>query len=150
MPTETDLGWDTMEPITYLTGLGTVISGYLWFLWHNREVSYRTVLTESTSRQQRKLYGERGFDGERYGELIDEARGLRRAIKRVAGDYDLRWEQGETEEGRRAGNALRIVRREEERKANGGSGPNGRSWRGREEDEEDDVGFQFPAFVTNI
>lgn len=113
---ETDLGWDTMEPITYLTGLGTVISGYLWFLWHNREVSYRTVLTETTSRQQRKLYLERRFDAERYAELIDEARGLRKAIKRVAAEYDLSWEQGETKEGKRAENALRIVRREEDRK----------------------------------
>src|SRR5690606_15558971 len=41
---ETSLGWDVMEPVTYLAGLSTVLGGYLWFLYHNREVSYRSVL----------------------------------------------------------------------------------------------------------
>jgi Protein of unknown function, DUF607. len=29
---ETDLGWDTMEPVTYLVSLSTLMAGYLWFL----------------------------------------------------------------------------------------------------------------------
>ncbi|EEB91970.1 hypothetical protein MPER_09589 [Moniliophthora perniciosa FA553] len=36
-----DYGWtcrDVMEPITYLSGLSTVICGYLWFLYRGREV----------------------------------------------------------------------------------------------------------------
>lgn len=103
-----------MEPITYLTGFGTAIVGYLWFLWHNREVSYRTVLTETTSRRQQKLYGKRGFDIESYQELITEVKGLRRAIKRVAWDYGLEWDQGDTKRGQCVGRALEVVRREEE------------------------------------
>lgn len=118
-----------MEPITYLTGLGTVISGYLWFLWHNREVSYRTVLTETTSRRQAKLYIARGFNVERYHDLIDEVKELRSAIKRVAWDYDLTWDQGNTDAGKRAKRALQIVRKEENRDAGG------RKRHGEEDDE---------------
>jgi len=129
---KTSLGWDTMEPITYLTGLGTVISGYFWFLWHNREVSYRAVLTESTSRRQQKLYAERGFDIETYQDLIQEAKELRKAIKRVASDYELEWDQGNTDMGQRAKNALNIVRKAEmkDKKGNRGDGD-------KDEDEED-------------
>ncbi|KAI5118836.1 hypothetical protein M0805_006156 [Coniferiporia weirii] len=116
---DTELGWDTMEPITYLTGFGTVISGYLWFLWHNREVSYRTVLSETTSRRQQKLYAERGFDIEAYHELIDEVKGLRREIKRVAWDYELDWDQGKTTAGERSRVALDIVRKEEAKERKG-------------------------------
>ena len=119
---DTGLGWDTMEPITYLTGLGTVISGYLWFLWHNREVSYRSVLTETTSRRQQKLYVERGFDVERYHELIDEVKELRKAIKRVAWDYELTWDQGNTSAGKHATRALGIIRNEEGRENKGVTG----------------------------
>ena len=104
-----------MEPITYLIGLGTVISGYLWFLWHNREVSYRSVLTETTSRQQRKLYAERGFDIDRYNELVGDAIELRKSIKRVALDYGIEWDQGHTDLGQDAQRALAVVRKEEAR-----------------------------------
>ncbi|EJD02742.1 uncharacterized protein FOMMEDRAFT_167913 [Fomitiporia mediterranea MF3/22] len=112
---KTSLGWDVMEPVTYLTGFGMVIGSYLWFLWHNREVSYRTVMTETTSRRQHMLYSEQGFNVDAYHELISEAKALRRAIKRVAWDYELDWDQGDTEAGRNAPRALEIVRREEER-----------------------------------
>ena len=104
-----------MEPITYLTGLGTAIAGYIWFLWHNREVSYRTVLTESTSKRQQKLYVERGFNIERYQELIEDAKDLRKEIKRVAWDYDLTWDQGDTDAGKQSKRALQIVRKVEAR-----------------------------------
>ncbi|KDQ08655.1 hypothetical protein BOTBODRAFT_48115 [Botryobasidium botryosum FD-172 SS1] len=127
---KTSLGWDTMEPITYLTGLGTVISGYFWFLWHNREVSYRAVLTETTSRRQQKLYAERGFDIEAYQDLIQEAKELRKSIKRVASDYELEWDQGNTDMGQRSKKALDIVRKAEMKDKNGGSR--------KDEDKEDD------------
>ncbi len=112
---DTELGWDTMEPITYLTGLGGAIAGYIWFLWHNREVSYRTVLTESTTHRQHKLYAERGFNIEHYQELIEDAKELRRDIKRVAWDYDLTWDQGDTDAGKQSKRALQIVRKVETR-----------------------------------
>ena len=126
-----------MEPITYLTGLGTVISGYRWFLWHNREVNYRSVLTERTSHRQSKLYAERGFNIEGYHELIDEVKDLRKAIKRVAWDYELSWDQGDTEAGQKAKRALQIIRGEEEREK-------GRSKRHDDEVPDEDQVRCFP------
>ncbi|CDR87103.1 related to COQ2-para-hydroxybenzoate--polyprenyltransferase [Sporisorium scitamineum] len=110
----TELGWDVMEPVTYLTGLGTILGGYIWFLIHNREVSYRAVLNETTSRRQQKLYIEKGFNVERYQELIEEVKDLRKTIKKVAEDYDLEWDQGETKAGKQNKKALKIIRKQEE------------------------------------
>ncbi|GAC96542.1 para-hydroxybenzoate-polyprenyltransferase [Pseudozyma hubeiensis SY62] len=110
----TELGWDVMEPVTYLTGLGTILGGYIWFLIHNREVSYRAVLNETTSRRQQKLYIEKGFNIERYQELIQEVKDLRKTIKKVAEDYDLEWDQGETKAGKQNKKALKIIRKQEE------------------------------------
>lgn len=110
----TELGWDVMEPVTYLTGLGTILGGYIWFLIHNREVSYRAVLNETTSRRQQKLYIEKGFNIERYQELIEEVKDLRKTIKKVAEDYDLEWDQGETKAGKQNKKALKIIRKQEE------------------------------------
>ena len=126
-----------MKPITYLTGLGTVISSYLWFLWHNRDVSYRSVLTETTSKRQRKLYAERGFEIERYNDLVAESIALRKAIKRVASDYGLEWDQGDTELGRTAERALDVVRKEEARiERNGAQRKHSRDEDEGEEDEQ--------------
>ncbi len=93
--------------------LGTILGGYIWFLIHNREVSYRAVLNETTSRRQQKLYIEKGFNVERYQELIEEVRDLRKTIKKVAEDYDLEWDQGETKAGKQNKKALKIIRKHE-------------------------------------
>lgn len=109
----TELGWDVMEPVTYLTGLGTILGGYVWFLIHNREVSYRAVLNETTSRRQQRLYVEKGFNIERYQDLIEEAKELRKTIKKVAEDYDLEWDQSETRAGKQTKHALKIIQKHE-------------------------------------
>lgn len=93
----TDLGWDVMEPVTYLVGLTTVISGYLWFLYHNREVSYRSMLNITVTRRQAKLYDERGFDVERWEELVQEGKELRAEVRKVAREYDVDWKEGKKE-----------------------------------------------------
>ncbi|CEH19517.1 related to coq2-para-hydroxybenzoate--polyprenyltransferase [Ceraceosorus bombacis] len=116
----TEYGWDVMEPATYLVGLGTLMGGYVWFLLHNREVSYRAVLNETTSRRQQMLYEQRGLNVVRYEELIDEAKSLRSQIKRVAEDYGLEWDQGETVSGQKAKRALDVVRRREAADEKGG------------------------------
>ncbi|KAF8902582.1 hypothetical protein CPB84DRAFT_1678813 [Gymnopilus junonius] len=67
-----DYGWDIMEPITYLSGLSTVILGYLWFLYQGREVSYTSVLARSISARREALYKAQGFDIERWIELVNE------------------------------------------------------------------------------
>lgn len=86
---ETDLGWDTMEPVTYLVGLSTLIGGYMWFLYHNREVSYRSALNITISRRQSKLYGLKGFDLPKWEGLIEEGNAIRKEIKAVASEYDV-------------------------------------------------------------
>lgn len=91
------------------------IGSYLYFLWRNREVSYRGVLTDATSRRQEKLYAERGMNMDHYQELIEDAKGHRKAIKAIAEDYGLEWDQGDTVAGRSAKRALRVVRKDEEK-----------------------------------
>ena len=132
---ETDLGWDTMEPVTvsnlyiqfhcgslispqYLVGLSTLICGYLWFLYHNREVSYRSALNLTISRKQAKLYHERGFDAQRWDSLIEEANAYRKEIKQIAGEYDVDWDEKADEKDDKVTEAMRKVRndRKAERK----------------------------------
>ena len=90
---ETDLGWDTMEPVTYLIGLSALMGGYLWFLYHNREVSYKAALNLTISRRQTKLYEDRGFNLERWESLIEEGNALRKEIRAVAAEYDVDWDE---------------------------------------------------------
>ncbi|TFL07857.1 hypothetical protein BDV98DRAFT_39671 [Pterulicium gracile] len=83
-----DLGWEVMEPVTYLSGLSTVICGYLWFLYQGREVSYSSVLDKSISSRRQAQYLSRGFDIERWVELTAEQKGLKAQIRNIARDYD--------------------------------------------------------------
>ncbi|KAJ3819285.1 hypothetical protein F5878DRAFT_611743 [Lentinula raphanica] len=92
-----DYGWDVMEPITYLSGLSTVICGYLWFLYQGREVSYSSVLDRSVSSRREALYKQRGLDIEKWMELVSEKRHLMREIGQIKEDY----EQPQGEKGRR-------------------------------------------------
>ncbi|THH17232.1 hypothetical protein EW146_g3537 [Bondarzewia mesenterica] len=93
-----DYGWDVMEPITYLSGLSTVVCGYLWFLYQGREVSYSSVLDHSISARREALYKARGLDIERWGDLIAEARTLRREIGQIAQDYEQNWQKEKDED----------------------------------------------------
>ncbi|CAO1630604.1 unnamed protein product [Parajaminaea phylloscopi] len=131
-------GWDFFEPLSYLTGLGGLICGYSWFLIHNRDVSYRAVLSETTSRRQQRLYLERGLNMEKFQELLDEARQLRKAIKNVAEDYDLEWDQGETASGKRHKKALDVIRKTEAIKEQQQSGSSKRKDEDDAEDRDDD------------
>ncbi|KAJ3995319.1 hypothetical protein F5050DRAFT_1573813 [Lentinula boryana] len=92
-----DYGWDVMEPITYLSGLSTVICGYLWFLYQGREVSYSSVLDRSVSSRREALYKQRGLDIEKWMELVSEKRHLMREIGQIKEDY----EQPQGEESKR-------------------------------------------------
>jgi len=93
-----DLGWDIMEPVTYLSGLSMVIIGYLWFLYQGREVSYSSVLQRSISARREALYKSHGFDIDRWLDLVSEAKSLRREIGKIAEDYDERlWHERQEE-----------------------------------------------------
>ena len=136
---ETDLGWDTMEPVTvsgifsiehgqimtlgqYLVGLSTLMCGYLWFLYHNREVSYRSALNLTISRRQTKLYAAKGFDLPKWEALIEEGNALRKEIKAVASEYDVEWDETADEQSEIVTEALKKNR--DEKKENGGNKKN--------------------------
>ncbi|GAD99064.1 conserved hypothetical protein [Paecilomyces variotii No. 5] len=126
---ETDLGWDTMEPVTYLVSLSTLMGGYLWFLYHNREVSYRSALDFTISKRQQRLYQMKGVDLHRWDSLIDEANSLRKEIKTIAAEYDVDWDERKDEGDERVTKALK-----QERKQKNGKSRDSKS----DEDEEDE------------
>lgn len=126
---ETELGWDVMEPVTYLVGLSTLIGGYMWFLYHNREVSYRSAMNFTVSRRQSKLYEQRGFDLPRWENLIEEGNRLRREIKLVAEEYDVDWDERKDELDEKVAEALRKERKKRDM-------TNKKS--GKQDEEEDD------------
>ena len=124
----TPYGWDTMEPITYLGGLSTIMLGYLWFLYHNREASYRSALSLTVSRRQNALYVAHNFDVVKWENLIEEANALRKEIKMVASEYDVDWDETADEVSKDVHKALKKERQKEKK---GGSEE-------KDEDEDDD------------
>ncbi|QSZ37511.1 hypothetical protein DSL72_008609 [Monilinia vaccinii-corymbosi] len=125
---QTSYGWDTMEPVTYLAGLSTIILGYLWFLYHNREVSYRAALNLTVSRRQNTLYQAKGFDLRKWEALIEEANALRKEIKIIADEYDVEWDEKADEVSEEVHDALKAERRKTKRR--------------EEDDDDDDEGGQ--------
>jgi hypothetical protein len=88
----TEMGWDLVEPITYLAGLTTIMGGYLWFLFISRDLSYKAAMNITVSRRQSALYQARGFDQEKWEQLVNEANALRKEIKTVAQEYGIHWD----------------------------------------------------------
>ena len=128
---ETDLGWDTMEPVTYLVGLSTFIGGYMWFLYHNREVSYRSALNLTISRRQSKLYEARGFNLARWEGLIEDGNAIRKEIKAVAAEYDVEWDERADEHDEIVTKALRKERKN-------GKDKDSKSEKSKDDDDDDD------------
>jgi hypothetical protein len=113
---QTSYGWDTMEPITYLAGLSSIMIGYLWFLYHNREVSYRSALNLTVSRRQSALYAARGFDLPKWESMIEEANSLRKEIKSIANEYDVEWDEKLDEVSEVVHKAMKEERAKERKK----------------------------------
>ncbi|KAF7712739.1 Uncharacterized protein PECH_001387 [Penicillium ucsense] len=113
---ETDLGWDVMEPVTYLVSLSTLMGGYLWFLYHNREISYKSALDFTISTRQRKLYEKFNVDLQLWESLIDEGKTIRREIKTIASEYDAEWDERVDEQDERVTEELRRNRKKDEEK----------------------------------
>lgn len=86
----------------------------MWFLYHNREVSYRSALNLTISRRQTKLYQKKGFDIQKWDTLIEEANGYRKEIKQIANEYDVDWDETEDEKDERVTEAMRRVRKDKE------------------------------------
>jgi hypothetical protein len=130
---QTSLGWDTMEPVTYLVGLSGIMCGYLWFLYHNREVSYRSAMSLTVSRRQSKLYGLRGFDLQKWEDLVKEGNALRSEIKSVAREYDVEWDEKADEGDERVTEALK-----KHRKKTGNADKDENKKKKSDDDEDDD------------
>lgn len=113
----------TQEPVTYLVGLSGLIGGYLWFLYHNREVSYKSAMNLTVSRRQATLYKAKGFDLPAWETLIEEGNRLRREIKMVADEYDVEWDETKDEGDDKVRKALQRERKKNE---------------GKEEDDDDE------------
>jgi hypothetical protein len=69
------------------------MGGYLWFLYINRDLSYKAAMNITVSRRQNALYESRGFDIRKWESLVEEANALRREIKAVAVEYDVEWDE---------------------------------------------------------
>lgn len=89
----TEMGWDLVEPVTYLAGLTTIMGGYLWFLFISRDLSYKAAMNITVSKRQHALYQERGFNVQKWEQFIHEANALRREIKMAAAEYDVEWDE---------------------------------------------------------
>jgi hypothetical protein len=113
----------------YLVGLSTLICGYLWFLYHNREVSYRSALNLTISRRQKKLYQARGFDLQKWEGLVEEGNALRKEIRNIAREYDVDWDETLDEKHEKVKEVLKEVR-EQKKSEKGG--------KGKKEDDDDD------------
>ncbi|KAJ1299651.1 hypothetical protein OPQ81_011393 [Rhizoctonia solani] len=87
-----DLGWDIMEPVTYLSGLTWIICGYLWFLYQGREASYSSLLKQSISTRRVRLYESKGLDLDLWADLVTEEKHLKREIHKIADDYNIKWD----------------------------------------------------------
>ncbi|KAL7417146.1 hypothetical protein BDY24DRAFT_160953 [Mrakia frigida] len=88
-----DVGWDVMEPVTYLIGHGALVGGYCYFLLHSREPGYGTVLDRSISTRQAKLYEKHGFDVDLHRSLTKEGFLVRDEIKSIAKEYGVDWSE---------------------------------------------------------
>lgn len=82
----------------------------MWFLYHNREVSYRSAMNFTVSRRQSQLYEQKGFDVAKWEMLVEEGNRLRREIKLVAEEYDVEWDETLDEGDEKVREALREER----------------------------------------
>jgi len=95
--------------------------GYLWFLYHNREVSYRAALNLTVSRRQNALYHAKGLDVQKWDQLIEEANSLRKEIKIISNEYDVEWDEKADEGSEDVHDALKEERIKRGRKSKAGS-----------------------------
>lgn len=88
----------------------------MWFLYHNREVSYQSAMNFTVSRRQQKLYAQHQFDLSKWEALIDDGNSLRKEIKAVAMEYDVDWDELAEEKDEKVAEALKADRVKKERK----------------------------------
>lgn len=88
----------------------------MWFLYHNREVSYRSAMNFTISRRQSKLYQTHNFDLRKWETLIEEGNALRKEIMAVANEYDVEWDELADEKDEKVAEALRKERKKSKKR----------------------------------
>lgn len=88
----------------------------MWFLYHNREVSYRSAMNFTVSRRQQKLYQQHNFDLRKWETLIEDGNALRKEIKAIANEYDVEWDELQEERDGKVQQALKKERRRKQEK----------------------------------
>lgn len=68
------------------------MGGYCYWLHHQKQPDYHTVLTRTISSRQARLYAEKGFDYDRHQRLIAAGRQVREEIGKIAGEYGVEWD----------------------------------------------------------
>ena len=96
-----------------------MIGGYVWFLYHNREVSYKSAMNFTISKRQSKLYSQHKFDLRKWETLIEDGNALRKEIKAVANEYDVEWDELNDEKDEKVVQALKSEREKNKGKKKG-------------------------------
>jgi len=74
--------WDVMEPVTWLTNVcETIIAGYIYYLFRNREYSNEDFRAFLINRRIRKLARRANFDLQQYESLQQELNNLERHLE---------------------------------------------------------------------
>lgn len=94
----------------------------MWFLYHNREVSYRSAMNFTISRRQQKLYQDKNFDLRKWEVLIDDGNTLRKEIKAVANEYDVEWDELKEEKDEKVAEALKADRKKKKKESKDSDG----------------------------
>jgi hypothetical protein len=68
------------------------------------------------SRRQQHLYQVKGFDVQKWEQMIDEANALRKEIKQVAQEYDVEWDERKDEGSEEVHDALKEERDKNKKK----------------------------------
>jgi hypothetical protein len=65
----------------------------------------------TVSHRQSQLYAARGFDAQKWQNLIDDANALRKEIKLIANEYDVEWDETKDAVSETVHKALKAERR---------------------------------------
>lgn len=93
------------------------MGGYVWFLAHNREVSYRSAMNFAISRKQDALYKAKNLDLQQWESLIEEGNALRREIKAIANEYDVFWDESQDAQDHKVVEELKKKREKEKERS---------------------------------
>eukprot|EP01130_Rhizamoeba_saxonica_P011106 TRINITY_DN459_c0_g1_i2.p1 TRINITY_DN459_c0_g1~~TRINITY_DN459_c0_g1_i2.p1 ORF type:complete len:229 (+),score=37.54 TRINITY_DN459_c0_g1_i2:498-1184(+) len=76
-----EFNWDIVEPISYFVTLATVMGGYTFFVFTNKEYEYEELRNKIKNRALRKKYLAEGFNWKEWNELHTQVTDLKRSLK---------------------------------------------------------------------